>query len=117
MYEGPVYPVSYSVHFDDLYTNFKVKKIRISKEKLEGYKPIVDEFPLSGKGELDRIEEREECIARVYIEKTIDDTRERLDTLESAVMELGELVSSMEGESVNGEVISQKNQNRRNNDY
>lgn len=35
MYEGPVYPVSYSVHFDDLYTNFKVKKIRISKERAE----------------------------------------------------------------------------------
>ena len=35
MYEGPVYPVSYSVHFSDLYTNFNFKKLRISEEKAE----------------------------------------------------------------------------------
>lgn len=89
-----------------MYGKITENSIRISKEKIEGYKPIVDEIPLSGKGELDRIVEREECIARVYIEKTIDDTRERLDTLESAVMELGELVSSMEGSETDGEVVS-----------
>jgi len=54
--------------------------IRISKEKLEGYKPIVDEVPLTGKGELFKFEEREECIARVYEEKS--NTNERLSALE-----------------------------------
>lgn len=88
------------------YGKITENSIRISKEKLDGYKPIVDEIPLSGKGELDRIEEREECIARVYAEKENDDTKERLDTLESAVMELGELVSNMEGGNADGEVVS-----------
>lgn len=80
--------------------------IRISKEKLEGYKPIVDERPLQGGGVFKEYVERDECIAKVYEEKITDDTKERLDTLESAVMELGELVSSMEGSEDNGEAIS-----------
>lgn len=88
------------------YGKIENNAIRISKEKIEGYKPIVDKVPLSGKGELFKFEEREECIARVYEEKENDDTKERLDTLESAVMELGELVSSMEGGNADGEVVS-----------
>ena len=88
------------------YGKITENSIRISKEKIEGYKPIVEERPLQGGGVFKEYVEREECIARVYIEKTIDDTRERLNTLESAVMELGELVSSMEGSGANGEVIS-----------
>ena len=88
------------------YGKIENNAIRISKEKIEGYKPIVDVVALSGKGELFKFEEREECIAKVYEEKENDDTKERLDTLESAVMELGELVSSMEGSEDNGEAIS-----------
>ena len=42
----------------------------------------------------------------MYTEKVTDDTKERLDTLESAVMELGELVSNIEGGNADGEVIS-----------
>ena len=89
-----------------MYGKITENSIRISKEKIEGYKPIVDERPLNGGGVFKEYVERGDCIAKVYLEKTIDDTRERLDTLESAVMELGELVSSMEGEGVNGEVVS-----------
>ena len=80
--------------------------IRISKEKIEGYKPIVEERPLQGGGVFKEYVERNECIAKVYAERVSDDTRERLDTLESAVMELGELVSSMEGGNADGEAIS-----------
>lgn len=80
--------------------------IRISKEKLEGYKPIVEERPLQGGGVFKEYADRGECIAKVYVEKENDDTKERLDTLESAVMELGELVSSIEGGSADGEVVS-----------
>ena len=88
------------------YGKITENSIRISKEKIEGYKPIVEERPITGGGVFKEYVEREECIARVYVEKTIDDTRERLDTLESAVMELGELVSSMEGVNTDGEVVS-----------
>lgn len=42
----------------------------------------MDEIPLSGKGELDRIEEKEECIARVYLEKEPNNINERLSALE-----------------------------------
>lgn len=89
-----------------MYGKITENAIRISKEKLEGYKPIVDERPLQGGGVFKEYVDREECIAKVYVEKTTDDTKERLDTLESAVMELGELVSSMEGSEDNGEAIS-----------
>lgn len=88
------------------YGKITENSIRISKEKLEGYKPIVDERPITGGGVFKEYADRGDCIAKVYTEKVLDDTRERLDTLESAVMELGELVSNMEGESVNGEVVS-----------
>lgn len=64
------------------YGKIENNAIRISKEKIEGYKPIVDEVPLSGKGELDRIEEREECIARVYAEKEPSNINTRLSALE-----------------------------------
>ena len=65
-----------------MYGKITENSIRISKEKIEGYKPIVDEIPLSGKGELDRIEEKEECIARVYLEKEPNNIDERLSALE-----------------------------------
>lgn len=64
------------------YGKITENSIRISKEKLEGYKPIVDEVPLTGKGELDRIVEREECIARVYAEKEPSNINTRLSVLE-----------------------------------
>lgn len=56
--------------------------IRISKEKLEGYKLIVDERPLQGGGVFKEYVERDECIAKVYVEKVTDDTKERLNALE-----------------------------------
>ena len=65
-----------------MYGKITENSIRISKEKIEGYKPIVDEIPLSGKGELDRIEEKEECLARVYLEKEPNKKNERLSALE-----------------------------------
>lgn len=89
-----------------MYGKITENSIRISKEKIEGYKPIVDERPLQGGGVFKEYIERNECIAKVYAEKENDDTKERLDTLESAVMELGELVSSMEGSGADGEVVS-----------
>ncbi len=89
-----------------MYGKIENNAIRISKEKIEGYKPIVEERPLQGGGVFKEYIERNECIAKVYVEKENDDTKERLDTLESAVMELGELVSSMEGSEDNGEAIS-----------
>ena len=89
-----------------MYGKITENSIRISKEKLEGYKPIVDERPLNGGGAFKEYADRGDCIAKVYTEKVTDDTRERLDTLESAVMELGELVSSMEGGNADGEVVS-----------
>lgn len=89
-----------------MYGKITENSIRISKEKIEGYKPIVEERPLQGGGVFKEYVERNECIAKVYAERVSDDTRERLDTLESAVMELGELVSSMEGVNTDGEVIS-----------
>lgn len=89
-----------------MYGKITENSIRISKEKLEGYKPIVDERPLQGGGVFKEYIERNECIAKVYAEKENDDTKERLDTLESAVMELGELVSNMEGGNADGEVVS-----------
>lgn len=88
------------------YGKIENNAIRISKEKIEGYKPIVEERPLQGGGVFKEYIERNECIAKVYVEKENDDTKERLDTLESAVMELGELVSNMEGSEDNGEVVS-----------
>ena len=89
-----------------MYGKITENAIRISKEKLEGYKPIVDERPLQGGGVFKEYADRGDCIARVYEEKENDDTKERLDTLESAVMELGELVSSMEGGNADGKVVS-----------
>lgn len=89
-----------------MYGKITENAIRISKEKLEGYKPIVEERPLQGGGVFKEYIERNECIAKVYVEKENDDTKERLDTLESAVMELGELVSSMEGGNADGKVVS-----------
>ena len=89
-----------------MYGKITENSIRISKEKIEGYKPIVEERPLQGGGVFKEYVERNECIAKVYAEKENDDTKERLDTLESAVMELGELVSNMEGENADGEVVS-----------
>ena len=89
-----------------MYGKIENNAIRISKEKIEGYKPIVEERPLQGGGVFKEYIERNECIAKVYAEKENDDTKERLDTLESAVMELGELVSNMEGSEDNGEVVS-----------
>lgn len=89
-----------------MYGKITENSIRISKEKIEGYKPIVEERPLQGGGVFKEYVERDECIAKVYVEKENDDTKERLDTLESAVMELGELVSNMEGSEENGEAIS-----------
>lgn len=88
------------------YGKIESNAIRISKEKIEGYKPIVEERPLQGGGVFKEYIERNECIAKVYVEKENDDTKERLDTLESAVMELGELVSSMEGGNADGKVVS-----------
>ena len=88
------------------YGKIENNAIRISKEKIEGYKPIVEERPLQGGGVFKEYIERNECVAKVYVEKENDDTKERLDTLESAVMELGELVSNMEGSEDNGEVVS-----------
>ena len=88
------------------YGKITENSIRISKEKLEGYKPIVEERPITGGGVFKEYEDRGDCIAKVYTEKVTDDTKERLDTLESAIMELGELVSSMEGGSTDGEVVS-----------
>lgn len=88
------------------YGKIENNAIRISKEKIEGYKPIVEERPLQGGEVFKEYIERNECIAKVYVEKENDDTKERLDTLESAVMELGELVSNMEGSEDNGEVVS-----------
>lgn len=88
------------------YGKITENSIRISKEKIEGYKPIVEERPLQGGGVFKEYTDRGDCIAKVYAEKVLDDTRERLDTLESAVMELGELVSSMEGGNADGEVVS-----------
>ena len=83
-----------------MYGKITENAIRISKEKLEGYKPIVDEVPLTGKGELFKFEEREECIARVYEEKS--NTNERLNALEEkqsitdgAIEELASLVSGV----------------------
>lgn len=91
-----------------MYGKITENSIRISKEKIEGYKPIVDERPLQGGGVFKEYVERDECIAKVYTEKENDDTKERLDTLESAVMELAELVSKdeEEGSEDNGEVVS-----------
>lgn len=89
-----------------MYGKITENSIRISKEKLEGYKPIVDERPLQGIGTFEGYADRGDCIAKVYVEKVVDDTKERLDTLESAVMELGELVSNMEGVNTDGEVVS-----------
>lgn len=89
-----------------MYGKIENNAIRISKEKIEGYKPIVEERPLQGGGVFKEYIERNECIAKVYVEKENDDTKERLDTLESAVMELGELVSNMEGGNADGEAIS-----------
>lgn len=89
-----------------MYGKITENAIRISKEKLEGYKPIVEERPLQGGGVFKEYIERNECVAKVYAKKENDDTKERLDTLESAVMELGELVSNMEGSEDNGEVVS-----------
>ena len=89
-----------------MYGKITENSIRISKEKIEGYKPIVDERPITGGGVFKEYADRGECIAKVYVEKQNDDTKERLDILESAVMELGELVSSMEGGSADGEVVS-----------
>lgn len=89
-----------------MYGKITENAIRISKEKLEGYKPIVDERPLQGGGVFKEYADRGDCIAKVYVEKVTDDTKERLDTLESAVMELGELVSNMEGGNADGEAIS-----------
>lgn len=89
-----------------MYGKITENSIRISKEMIEGYKPIVEERPLQGGGVFDSYVDRGECIAKVYVEAKVDDTVERLDTLESAVMELGELVSSMEGSEDNGEAIS-----------
>lgn len=83
-----------------MYGKITENSIRISKEKIEGYKPIVDEVPLSGKGELFKFEEREECIARVYEEKS--NTNERLNALEEkqsitdgAIEELATLMSEV----------------------
>ena len=89
-----------------MYGKITENSIRISKEKIEGYKPIVEERPLQGGGAFKEYVDRGECVAKVYVEKTTDDTKERLDTLESAVMELGELVSSMEGGNADGKVVS-----------
>ena len=89
-----------------MYGKITENSIRISKEKIEGYKPIVEERPITGGGVFKEYVERDECIAKVYAEKENDDTKERLDTLESAVMELGELVSNMEGVNTDGEAIS-----------
>lgn len=91
-----------------MYGKITENSIRISKEKIEGYKPIVEERPLQGGGVFKEYVERDECIAKVYTEKENDDTKERLDTLESAVMELAELVSKdeEEGSEDNGEVVS-----------
>ena len=88
------------------YGKITENSIRISKEKIEGYKPIAEERPLNGGGVFKEYADRGECIAKVYVEKVTDDTKERLDTLESAVMELGELVSNMEGGNADGEVVS-----------
>ena len=83
-----------------MYGKITENSIRISKEKIEGYKPIVDEVPLTGKGEFFKFEEREECIARVYEEKS--NTNERLNALEEkqsitdgAIEELASLVSGV----------------------
>ena len=89
-----------------MYGKITENSIRISKEKIEGYKPIVEERPLNGGGTFKEYADRGDCIAKVYAEKENDDTKERLDTLESAVMELGELVSSMAGSGADGEVVS-----------
>lgn len=89
-----------------MYGKITENSIRISKEKLEGYKPIAEERPITGGGVFEGYADRGECITKVYVEKQNDDTKERLDTLESAVMELGELVSSMKGGSADGEVVS-----------
>ena len=55
-----------------MYGKITENSIRISKEKIEGYKPIVEERPLQGGGVFKEYVEREECIARAYVEKTID---------------------------------------------
>ena len=89
-----------------MYGKITENSIRISKEMIEGYKPIVEERPLQGGGTFKGYADRGDCIAEVYVEKQTDDTKERLDTLESAVMELGELVSSMEGGNADGKVVS-----------
>ena len=89
-----------------MYGKITENSIRISKEMIEGYKPIVEERPPQGGGTFKGYADRGDCIAEVYVEKQTDDTKERLDTLESAVMELGELVSSMEGGNTDGEVVS-----------
>lgn len=89
-----------------MYGKITENSIRISKEKIEGYKPITEERPLNGGGTFKEYVDRGDCIAKVYAERVSDDTRERLDTLESAVMELGELVSSIEGGNADGEVVS-----------
>lgn len=85
-------------------------KIIISKEQLEGYKPLVEEREIQGKEqEFERYEEREEYIAKIYRTKGTyisDNTKERIDTLETAVMELGEIISNIEGGTEDGEVIS-----------
>ena len=89
-----------------MYGKITENSIRISKEKIEGYKPMVEERPLNGGGTFKEYADRGDCIAKLYAEKVTDDTKERLDTLESAVMELGELVSNMEGVNTDGEVVS-----------
>ncbi|MFQ9546221.1 MAG: hypothetical protein ACLR02_14515 [Clostridium sp.] len=80
-----------------MYGKITENSIRISKEKIEGYKPIVDEIPLSGKGELDRIEEKEECIARVYLEKEPNNINERLSALEERQIKSEEKQSVTDG--------------------
>ena len=93
-----------------MYGKIENNKIIISKEYLEGYKPLVEEREIQGKEqEFERYEEREECIAKIYKTKgtyIADNTKERIDTLETAVMELGEIISNIEGGTEDGEVIS-----------
>nr|DAV22546.1 MAG TPA: hypothetical protein [Caudoviricetes sp.] len=80
-----------------MYGKITENSIRISKEKIEGYKPIVEERPLQGGGVFKEYVERDECIARVYLEKEPNNINERLSALEERQIKSEEKQSVTDG--------------------
>ena len=65
-----------------MYGKITENSIRISKEKLEGYKPIVEERPITGGGVFKEYVDRGDCIARVYEKRETSNINARLNALE-----------------------------------